>query len=50
MKEVAHGFHNLHVCIIMAGFERRMEELKTKIDKFVNNYFSFVREIRQAKA
>ena len=39
LKEVAHGFHNLHAHIIKGAFERRMEELKTKNDKFMNNYF-----------
>ena len=39
MKEVAHGFHNLHAHSIRGAFERRMEELKTKFDKFMNYYF-----------
>jgi len=39
LKEAAHGFHNLHAHIIKGAFERRMEELKTKNDKFMNNYF-----------
>lgn len=37
LKEVAHGFHNLHGDIIRGAFERRMEELKTNLDKFMNN-------------
>ena len=51
MKEVAHGFHNLHAHIIKGAFERRMEELKTKFDKFMNYYFFLpARENRQTKA
>ena len=35
-KEAAHGFRNLSVYKISAGFEHPITDLKTKFDQFVN--------------
>ena len=36
-KEAAHGFRDLSVIKIIPGFEQRLTDLKTKIDKFMNS-------------